>query len=263
MKNKYVEKNRSIIKAFNDKALEFKKQKDFNSRTYANDIVLRENQKVKEQESIAFQNALAEISKDFQTVKSRLTKANVFASHEVPSELLNIFNRNSVINLSKAEVQAYIDEYRGNYSVMRLIGDWIAENDKVTEENGNTLRSRYAGLKVPTPSEELEAYQQFYNSAVNMIYNIYSNGAYPYVQPDDYNNGNHYTDPNTPRQTEVQEPLEIRAYADEVLAKELYQAVGDGSHLDEYTYKDIPEGLKHTFDDVRIGYSSPTSFVSI
>ena len=233
MGNIFVDKNKSIVKAYYEKAWQIKDKMAENSKTFVPDVAYAENKKLAEQNLEAYNKAVADIASEFANVRELLARANVIDTAEVPKEIEKVFSSN-LYNLSTAEVQAYADEYKDNDTVTRIISDWIADKSQIKD---GKLFGKYEGVRIVRPVDKLDVYKKFAESALYIIEQIHNDGTL--MQRDTLTN-------------ERVEPLEINGYADEDFGKELFAVIGDGKALADEHRKHVPESLLHTFDHVQI-----------
>lgn len=244
MANIYVGSFKDIIKGY------YKKQKAFNAKIADNnkrfspEYAEKENKAVKEQQTRAYNEAHASINEVFTTVRGLLANANFINVESLTADRI-FFADDSGFDLSAEEVQGFVERYKDNFTMLRLIKDWIAKPDKITKEHPF---GKYASVKIITPVDMVQAYKKFGEGALAVCDKIYGNGII--MQDLDYSNG---SNPNAQGRTEKKEyPLEIEYYGDENFAKELFAVVGSGMGLSDYRTKRVPDTAKHAFDDIKL-----------
>ena len=245
MANIYVGSFKDIIKGY------YKKQKAFNAKIADNnkrfspEYAEKENKAVKEQQTQAYNEAQASINEVFTTVRGLLANANFINVESLTADRM-FFADDSGFDLSAEEVQGFVERYKDNFTMLRLIKDWIAKHDKTTKEHP---AGKYASVKIITPVDMLQAYKKFGEGALAVCDKIYGNGII--MQDLDYSNG---SNPNAQGRTEKKEyPLEIEYYGDENFARELFAVVGSGMGLSDYrTKRGVPNTAKHAFDDIKL-----------
>ena len=232
MANFYVESFKDIIKGY------YKKQKAFNAKIADNnkrfspEYAEKENKAIKEQQTQAYNEAQASINEVFTTVRGLLANANFINVEALTADRM-FFADASGFDLSAEEVQGFVERYKDNFTMLRLIKDWIAKHDKTTKEH---------------PADMVQAYKKFGEGALDVCDKIYGNGII--MQDLDYSNG---SNPNAQGRTEKKEyPLEIEYYGDENFARELFAVVGSGMGLSDYRTKRVPDTAKHAFDDIKL-----------
>lgn len=244
MANIYVGSFKDIIKGY------YKKQKAFNAKIADNnkrfspEYAEQENKAVKEQQTQAYNEAQASINEVFTTVRGLLANANFINVESLTADRM-FFADDSGFDLSAEEVQGFVERYKDNFTMLRLIKDWIAKHDKTTKEHPV---GKYASVNIITPVDMVQAYKKFGEGALAVCDKIYGNGII--MQDLDYSNG---SNPNAQGRTEKKEyPLEIEYYGDENFARELFAVVGSGMGLSDYRTKRVPDTAKHAFDDIKL-----------
>lgn len=244
MANIYVGSFKDIIKGY------YKKQKAFNAKIADNnkrfspEYAEKENKAVKEQQTQAYNEVRASINEVFTTVRGLLANANFINVESLTADRM-FFADDSGFDLSAEEVQGFVERYKDNFTMLRLIKDWIAKHDKTTKEHPV---GKYASVNIITPVDMVHAYKKFGEGALDVCDKIYGNGII--MQDLDYSNG---SNPNAQGRTEKKEyPLEIEYYGDENFAKELFAVVGSGMGLSDYRTKRVPDTAKHAFDNIKL-----------
>ncbi len=244
MANIYVGSFKDVIKGY------YKKQKAFNAKIADNnkrfspEYAEQENKAVKEQQTQAYNEAQASINEVFTTVRGLLANANFINVESLTADRM-FFADDSGFDLSAEEVQGFVERYKDNFTMLRLIKDWIAKHDKTTKEHPV---GKYASVNIIMPVDMVQAYKKFGEGALAVCDKIYGNGII--MQDLDYSNG---SNPNAQGRTEKKEyPLEIEYYGDENFARELFAVVGSGMGLSDYRTKRVPDTAKHAFDDIKL-----------
>ena len=244
MANIFVGSFKDIIKGY------YKKQKAFNAKIADNnkrfspEYAEQENKAVKEQQTQAYNEAQASINEVFTTVRGLLANANFINVESLTADRM-FFADDSGFDLSAEEVQGFVERYKDNFTMLRLIKDWIAKHDKTTKEHP---AGKYASVIIIMPADMVQAYKKFGEGALAVCDKIYGNGII--MQDLDYSNG---SNPNAQGRTEKKEyPLEIEYYGDENFARELFAVVGSGMGLSDYRTKRVPDTAKHAFDDIKL-----------
>ena len=244
MSNIYVGSFKDIIKGY------YKKQKAFNAKIADNnkrfspEYAEKENKAVKEQQTQAYNEAQASINEVFTTVRGLLANANFINVESLTADRM-FFADDSGFDLSAEEVQGFVERYKDNFTMLRLIKDWIAKHDKTTKEHPV---GKYASVQIVTPMDMVQAYKKFGEGALAVCDKIYGNGII--MQDLDYSNG---SNPNAQGRTEKKEyPLEIEYYGDENFASALFAIVGSGMGLSDFRTKRVPDTAKHAFDDIKL-----------
>ena len=244
MSNIYVGSFKDIIKDYYKKQKAFNEKIADNNKRFSPEYAEQENKTVKEQQTQAYNEAQASINEVFTTVRGLLANANFINVESLTADRM-FFSDDSGFDLSPEEVQGFVERYKDNFTMLRLIKDWIAKHDKTTKEHPV---GKYASVNIITPVDMVQAYKKFGEGALAVCDKIYGNGMI--MQDLDYSNG---TNPNAQGRTEKKEyPLEIEYYGDENFARELFAVVGSGMGLSDYRTKRVPDTAKHAFDDIKL-----------
>ena len=216
MSNMYVSKMKKILENFLQQRKEANAKILINNSYWQAEYAATENEKVKakqEQHYIEAQNAIGEI---FSHVRQYLANANFPDVERLTDDRL-IFE--SGLSLSPDEIRGFVERYRANFTMLRLIRDYIARQPQTLE---------LATIDISLPSEQLEVYKWFAEEALKILYKIHTNALV------------------------VQEPLEIELFDSETLPsiQSKLAQIGDGHGLYEYAFSKAPESAKHQFDSV-------------
>jgi hypothetical protein len=150
-----------------------------------------------------------------------LARAN-FPDAKKLTDDTQLFERNSNVELTPQEVQAFVEKYNANFMMLRYIKNWIEKNPKRTVEFAEITK------KIYLPADQLEVYRKFAASALSIIDTIHN------ATPDTF----------------AGIMIEIMAYADENFSAELFSVIGNGENLRGYKTANVPESAKHVFDDI-------------
>ena len=220
MSNVFVAQFKDTVHNFYKTNAELLNRMEENRKRFSAEYVEKENAKVTEQAAQTYETAKASINNTFNMVKELLAVASFPDVERLTADRL-FFSSDDCFDLSHEEVASFIQRYRTNYTMLKLISAWITKHN---EESSEAPYGKYAGIKVVLPSDMLPVYKKFAESALSLINTIY------------FNNG-------------VNKNM-IDSYADENFAKELYEIIGSGLELSEYRTKQVPEMVRHQFDDV-------------
>lgn len=235
MANIYVEQFKNIVKDYLTKAKEIQKQiaeykKQF-SVAYAEKAIKKVEEKRK-QDYLSAKNSIINI---FEELRTNLAIAN-FPNVEFLTDDRMFFTDNMAIRLTADEVKAYVERYNTNYTMLRLIKDWI-------EKNKGEEMNDFLSIRIVLPTEKLNVYQQFAQSALSLVDTIYNAGV------------------------DTINTLPVDSYADEKFGKQLYDIIGNGKELSEYRTKQVPNSIKHSFDNITLSLdnnlqvqNAPTEF---
>lgn len=216
MSNMYVSKMKKVLENFLQQQREANAEIFSNNSYWAPEYAATENEKVRakqEQHYIEAQNAIGEI---FSHVRQYLANANFPDVERLTDDRL-IFE--SGLSLSPNEIRGFVERYRANFTMLRLIRDYIARQPQTLE---------LATIDISLPSEQLEVYKWFAEEALKILYKIHTNSLV------------------------VQQPIEIELFDSEALPsiQSKLAQIGDGHGLYEYSFVKVPESAKHQFDNV-------------
>ena len=220
MPNIYVGQMRDIVKNFGKKTEDIKAKMAENTERFSAQIASEENQKLKDRHKEAYETAKNGVNKVFLQCRKYLAIANFPYVEDLTADRL-IFE-NDLFILTDEDVKGYIERYENNYTMLRLIQDWLQKKNVATSEKPMGL---YADIRIIMPIDVLRAYKQFADSALSLIDKVYESEL---------------------------APQELEVFADERFAHALYDIVGTGNHLVEYGTKRVPETAKHQFDNITL-----------
>ena len=246
MSNIYVGSYKDILKGYYKKQKAFNEKIADNNKRFSPEYADKENKAVQEQQGQAYNEAQASINEVFTTVRGLLANANFINVESLTADRM-FFADDSGFDLSAEEVQGFVERYANNFTMLRLIKDWIAKHDTTTKEHPV---GKYASVNIITPIDMVQAYKKFGEGALAVVDKIYGNGII--MQDPNYSNGTGYYG-NAQGKTEKKEyPLEIELFGDENFARELFAVVGSGMGLSDYKTKRVPDTAKHAFDDIKL-----------
>lgn len=226
MANIYVGQMKDAVKSYYKRQQNFNAQIEENNKRYSPDYATKENAKIKDEQDKAYKEAEKNVNDVFLTVRGLLANANFVNVESLTADRM-LFSNDSGFNLSVAEVQAFVERYSKNYTMLRLIADWIARNDIPTQDHPV---GKYASVEIVLPVDILHAYKAFAEGALTLIDKIYNNDV---VAIDGT-------------------ASEIDSFGNELFASELFSIVGNGMELSDYKSMRVPETAKHAFDSVFI-----------
>lgn len=222
MSNVYVTLMKNAVSEFYSKELQSANQIDDIYERFSHDYAEGEAARVRAESEACCQYYKDKIKSIFEEVREALS----VASFPDPSWLTadrTVFDLNSPFNLTPAEVNVYVDKYtkRENFSMLRMISDWVAQKNVPTEINP------YAEIPINLPYDHLMIYKKFADSALSQIETIHQ--GVKSVNPD-----------------------AIRYYADETFASEWFSIIGNGVGLKTYQDKAVEDAVRHSFDNVTL-----------
>lgn len=222
MANIYVGMMRDYLKNYLNKQKEFNEQINHNNERYSTDYANEENVKIREQQKQEYNSTMRKINDVFFTVRGLLANASFVNVESLTADRL-LFSGDSGFDLSPEEVKAYVERYKDNYTMLRLIKDWIAKHN--VKEEGKPF-GKYDSVNITLPSDMVSVYKQFTEGALSICNKIYQN------------------------QITSNNSMELNCYADENFGAGLFSVIGSGMNLSDYKSKRIPETAQHIFDDI-------------
>ena len=221
MTNFYVEQMRDVINSFYAKEKESQKQIKSAKEKYSPEYLGTIINDLEFNRERDYNTAKMLISDIFTDIREYLSISNFPNVAQLTGDRL-LFSENSGIDLTVQEVETFIERYKDNCTMLRVITNWLEKNH--SGMNGYTTLQK----KIVMPIDKLETYKKFAESALSLIDTIY----------------------NTTDVTGLE--LMINSYADENFAKELFDKIGDGRTLKETSKFQVPENAKHTFDYIEL-----------
>ena len=218
MTNFYVSKMKKVLETY------LQQQKDGNAEILRNssywqaEYAATENAKVRARQAQQFVDAQNEIGHIFEIVRNNLAKANFPNVEHLTADRL-IFD--SGMALTADEIKGFVEKYHNNFTMLRLIRDYIARQPQTLE---------LATIEIHLPDEQIAVYQWFAEEALKVLYKISVNGLV------------------------LQQPLEVEFFDDERqqnIAGKL-AVIGDGHGLNRYADANVPERAKRQFDNIQL-----------
>ena len=178
MSNIYIGSFKDILKSYYEKQKKLNEEIESNNQRFAPEYADKYNAEVKAKQAQAYSDARQSITDVFEQVKGYLANANFLNVESLTADRL-IFADNSGFDLTPEDVKGYVERYQGNFTMLRLIRDWITKHN-VPEEG---QMGRYHDIKIGLPIDKLYTYKQFGDSALNIcesfLYTINSKGNHP------------------------------------------------------------------------------------
>lgn len=255
MSNIYVGSFKDILKGYYKKQKELNAKIADNNKRFSPEYAEKENKLVREQQGQAYNEAKTSINEVFESVRGLLANANFVNVESLTADRL-LFESNSGFDLSADEVQSYIERYEKNFTMLRLIKDWVAKNDTHTKEHP---AGKYASIRIVMPVDMVQAYKKFAEGALSICDKIYNNGII--MQDPNYSNNAIFDADGQVKKEKKEYPLEIEAYGDEQFASELFAIVGNGMGLSDYKNKRVPDTAQHAFDDIKLTGADPNYYM--
>lgn len=218
MSNLYVGMYKDIVNNFYKKMNGITKVIKENNEKFSVEYAKEENELENAKAKQSYINAKNAINNVFEEVKGYLAIANFPNVEDLTADRL-LFSKDTSIILSADEIGAYAERYKNNYTMLRLIKDWITINhDGLNDYTTLTIM-------IYMPNDILEVYKKFAESALGLIDSIYTGNA---------------------------SEASVTAYAEENFGASLYAVIGNGMELHDYKNKRVPESAKHCFDNITL-----------
>lgn len=235
MANIYVEQFKNIVKGYLTKARATQKQIADYKKQFSVAYAEKAIKKVEEKGKQDYLNAKNNIINIFEELRTNLAIANFPNVESLTADRI-FFTADTAIRLTADDVTVYVERYNTNYTMLRLIKDWIEKN------KGEGIND-FSSIRIVLPTEQLNVYQQFAQSALSLVDTIYNAGV------------------------DTINTLSVDSYADEKFGKQLYDIIGNGKELSEYRTKQVPNSIKHSFDNITLSLdnnlqvqNAPTGF---
>lgn len=225
MANLYIGQFRDILKMYYEKQKGFNSEIDTNNQRFSPEYAESENAKVREKQAQAYANAKQSINSIFESVRACLANATYLNPESISRDTMALFDDANSFNLTESDIYAQIEKHEGNFVMLRFIQNWIDRHNTPAE---GKMFGKYENIKITMPSDQLEVYRQFAESALSICDKIYTNANI------------------------MIDPIEIDHYADERMAGNLLEIIGSGMKLSDYKSQIVPETVKHTFDNVTL-----------
>ena len=226
MANVYVSQMKDVVRNYYKDAQNYQNKLAENNQRYATKYADKENQALQAQAGNRYITAKENINSIFNRVREYLACATYLDAQKLTADE-GYFKEGSGYKLDEFDIRAFCDKYSDNFVMLRLIKDYL-EKQSGSEEGQNF--GKYSNIKISLPADYLQVYKQFANGALSLIDSIYYDSA-------------------------SISPLAVEAYADEVFSKDLYDTIGNGMELSEYSKQNVPEVIKHRFDSVTTAYN--------
>ena len=216
MSNVYLKQYQNILEAYQTKLKALNKQIEENNERFSAEYAEQENRTVRAEKEKTYEEAKDLIRKTFDTTKTLLSYGSFINVEDLTADRL-IFE--SGFELTKQDIQAYLERYRDNFTMKRLICDWVKKQPKPEQ---------YGDIVFATPAEQLEVYKQFAEKAMYVANGIYTERKKHFI------------------------PLEIETFQDEKMCARELAVIGTGEELAGYKNKRVPETQLHIFDSVQM-----------
>ena len=166
MTNYFVEQIKTLMKDFLSREKTRAEEIKRNSGYYSAEMATTKNTEITNQSENDYLSVINEINNIFKVIKQRVAVSSFPKSTDI-SEDVKLFD--GTLPLAQAEVEVFIDKYRTNETMLRVISNYIDEN---FAENPTVLA--YLKSKIPSARNILEKYQRIFQSAINIV-GVYHN----------------------------------------------------------------------------------------
>lgn len=224
MRNIYVEKVKSLLSDFQEKASSVSQQMKLNSEKFIDPMP--ENTRLKKELDSSIQKFSDELKALYNDeIRPALSLASVDFSPESQSAEVSYLNGQIPRNLSPEELDVLIDMHPSNMSWIRTIHDFATQS----EERENLYSSQLK--RIHLPKEICQTYAQIFTSAYGIVSDIYygvTAGA------------------------EVRD--KVSNFMTEPFSSPLYDVIGTGENLSGYknSAMAMPEKASHLFDNIEL-----------
>lgn len=213
--NCIIEKNQAIVKGFYRATLAIDNKKAENKSRYSPAIATEENNKLNAEKENLYNKARDGIIANFNEVRELCSIASFPAVENITDDSI-LFTDKSPIELTTEEIRAYRDKYSNNFTMLRIIKDWL--------EKAHTGFNDYTDIKmtIHLPIEQLREYAENASTALGLLSTINQNAK------------------------SVSSAI-IDSFCGE-LNKNTMDIIGDGEALQSAKRYNIPEKAKHLMD---------------
>lgn len=216
MPNMYVSQMKRVMEKYLEQQKAGNAQIVRNREYYQPEIAEEKNDAIRAKQAEQYTAAQNEIGNIFSNVRRYLANANFPNVGYLTADRL-LFE--SGMSLSPAEIEGFVERYKMNFTMLRIISDYIKRQPESFALNN---------IEIYLPAELLEVYKWFAEEALKILHKISVNGLI------------------------IESPLEIELFDSDALSTvhDKLAVIGDGHGLSDYGSADVPESAKHQFDTV-------------
>ena len=169
MENVYANKLKKVLETYNNKQKEFEKNIANAKETLLPAIADSKIKEISQKQAITYQQAKESVVTLFDELKGRLARANFPSTEDLSTDRL-FFDGSADIDLSIAETKVFLERYKTNATMKKMIKNLILKNhsSKGGEPNDWTILAN----SISTPERELEEYKKIFNSCLGTINTI-------------------------------------------------------------------------------------------
>lgn len=174
MENIYVNKIKNIVTEYSEIEKDIAKTIKANNGFYSESEAKKQNATLIERSESEYTRAISAINSVFRDVKAKLANCTKLQSADLADNqakhAIGFFNGTYPIKLTINDIKAFIDEFKSNFTMLRIITDYI---DKNFSDDATTVAMLKA--KIPSPRALCEKYKAICQSAINQIGAVHSN----------------------------------------------------------------------------------------
>ena len=218
MPNMYVNQMKRVMEKYLEQQRAGNAQIVRNRDYYMPEIAEEKNNTIRAKQAEQYTAAQNEIENIFSNVRRYLANANF---PNVGYLTADRFLFESGISLSPAEIEGFVERYKMNFTMLRLLRDYI-------QRQPQSLTLNRVLDEIHLPDEQLQVYKWFCEESLKILHKISVNGLI------------------------LQDPIEIDLFDSEALStvQEKLDVIKDGQGLSDYGSADVPESAKHQFDSI-------------
>ena len=174
MENIYTTKIKNIIEEYSQIEKNTAEQIKSNNGFYSQSEAKKQNATLIERSESEYTRAISSVNSVFREIRAKLANCTKLQYADLvenqAKNSLGFFNGTYPVKLTADDINAFIDEFKGNFTMCRIITDYIDKNfaDDVTITA--TLKA-----KIPSPRTLCERYKAICQSAINQIGAVHGN----------------------------------------------------------------------------------------
>lgn len=174
MSNIYTNKIKNIIEEYSQIEKDIAKQIKSNNNFYSATEAKKQNATLIERSESEYARAVSAINSVFREVRAKLANCTKLHSADLSENQaknsIGFFNGEYPIKLTVDDINAFIDEFQSNFTMLRIISDYIDKNFADDVTTTATLKT-----KILSPRGLCEKYKAICQSAINQIGAIHGN----------------------------------------------------------------------------------------
>lgn len=222
--NVYLKKYKDVLEVYYAKQKSLTAEIESNNARFVPAVAETENRKVRAEKVKTYEEAVSLIESIFGEVKKSIACLAFPNPKDLTDDRLLL---ECGLNLTKNDIQGLLDRYRDNYTMTKLISDWVQKQKRPDD---------FGILNFYTPEDKLLVYKKFGERALYTIDGIYNGHRDHFI------------------------PLEIEHFADETMNANELKMIGTGEELAKHS-DNVPEHQLHIYDDVQLNTNQNVSLV--